>query len=99
MKKGNSESVTLLYEAFYKGVYYICYSMVKDEETAKDLTSDTFVTAFSKIMQLNREETFRAWLSSIANHTYSIDVANPDDSLLVLTFVLAMDAEKCSRND
>ena len=52
-----------------KDVYYICYSMVKDEETAKDLTSDTFVTAFSKIMQLNREETFRACLSSIANHT------------------------------
>lgn len=31
--------------------------------------------------------------------TYSIDVANPDDALLVLAFVLAMDAEKCSRND
>lgn len=28
-----------------KDVYYICYSMVKDEETAKDLTSDTFVWA------------------------------------------------------
>ena len=30
---------------------------------------------------------------------YSIDVANPDDTLLVPVFVLAMDAEKCSRND
>ena len=31
--------------------------------------------------------------------TYSIDVVNPNDALLVLAFVLAMDAEKCSRND
>jgi uncharacterized protein YxjI len=31
--------------------------------------------------------------------TYSIDVVNPQDALLVLAFVLAMDAEKCSRND
>lgn len=31
--------------------------------------------------------------------TYSIDVVNPDDALIVLMFVLAMDAEKCSRND
>lgn len=31
--------------------------------------------------------------------TYSIDVVNPDDALLALMFVLAIDAEKCSRND
>lgn len=29
--------------------------------------------------------------------TYAIDVANPQDALTVLMFVLAMDAEKCSR--
>lgn len=30
--------------------------------------------------------------------TYSIDVANPEDALCALMFVLAIDAEKCSRN-
>ncbi len=69
VKKGNSKSVTSLYEAFYKDVYYICFSMVKDEETAKDLTSDTFVTAFSKITQLKKDELFASWINSIANHT------------------------------
>ena len=29
--------------------------------------------------------------------TYSIDIANPQDALIVLMFVLAIDAEKCSR--
>lgn len=31
--------------------------------------------------------------------TYVIDVCNSQDALCVLMFVLAMDAEKCSRND
>ena len=30
--------------------------------------------------------------------TYVLDVANPKDALYVLMFVLAIDAEKCSRN-
>ena len=30
--------------------------------------------------------------------TYSIDVKNPEDALYALMFVLAIDAEKCSRN-
>ena len=30
--------------------------------------------------------------------TYVIDVRNPDDALDALMFVLAIDAEKCSRN-
>ena len=30
---------------------------------------------------------------------YVIDVPNPKDSLIALMFVLAIDAEKCSRND
>lgn len=31
--------------------------------------------------------------------TYNIDVVDENDALLVLMFVLAMDAEKCSRNN
>lgn len=31
--------------------------------------------------------------------TYSIDVYNPEDALETLMFVLAIDAEKCSRNN
>jgi uncharacterized protein YxjI len=31
--------------------------------------------------------------------TYVIDVCNPEDALIVLMFVLAVDAEKCSRSN
>lgn len=31
--------------------------------------------------------------------TYAIDVCNPQDAIYVLMLVLAIDAEKCSRND
>lgn len=30
--------------------------------------------------------------------TYVLDIADPEDALYVLMFVLAIDAEKCSRN-
>ena len=30
--------------------------------------------------------------------TYVMDIVNPEDALYVLMFVLAIDAEKCSRN-
>ena len=30
--------------------------------------------------------------------TYVLDIAKPEDALYVLMFVLAIDAEKCSRN-
>ncbi len=31
--------------------------------------------------------------------TYSIDIANPEDTIFALMLVLAIDAEKCSRNN
>lgn len=31
--------------------------------------------------------------------TYTLDIANPNDAIYVLMFVLAMDAEKCTRGD
>lgn len=31
--------------------------------------------------------------------TYAIDIINPEDTIFVLMLVLAIDAEKCSRND
>lgn len=31
--------------------------------------------------------------------TYVMDILNPEDALYVLMFVLAIDAEKCSRNN
>ena len=30
--------------------------------------------------------------------TYVLDISKPEDALYVLMFVLAIDAEKCSRN-
>ena len=50
---------------------------------------------------LTTEQAYHCGASSkdAGKKLYSIDVANPDDTLLVPVFVLAMDAEKCSRND
>lgn len=51
-----------------------------------------FDTSGRVVAQINKE--LLHWTD-----TYSIEVANPEDALEVLMFVLAIDAEKCSRNN
>ncbi len=50
---------------------------------------------------------YRGWRPEIAviskelfhmTDTYVLDIADPENALYVLMFVLAIDAEKCSRN-
>lgn len=69
IKEGRDQYVTYLYEEYYKDVYNVCLYMLKNEQDAKDLTSDTFIKAFEKIGQLNNPENFRSWIISIANTT------------------------------
>lgn len=45
----------------------------------------------------NRIASIRKELLNLTD-TYVLDVANPADALYVLMFVLAVDAEKCSRD-
>ena len=46
-----------------------------------------------------------AWVATIGKElfhlsdTYAMDIADPGDALHVLMFALAMDAEKCSREE
>lgn len=51
-----------------------------------------FSTAGQKVAAISKQ--FFRWTD-----TYVIDVLNPSDALPALMLVLAIDAEKCSRND
>lgn len=45
-----------------------------------------------------KEQIFSWWPQFELTDTYVLDIADPEDALYVLMFVLAIDAEKCSRN-
>ena len=50
-------------------IYNLAYNYVKDEEEAKDLTQDVFITVHRNLGSLREPEKFNAWLYQLAlNH-------------------------------
>lgn len=65
-KSGNKKSFDKLYELTHNDVWYNCLSLLKDEENAKDIMQETYITAFLKLDTLNDEQKFYGWITSIA---------------------------------
>ncbi|MBL3654766.1 RNA polymerase sigma factor [Fulvivirga sediminis] len=68
-QKGDRQAQTELYKLYVAAMYNICRRMMGEEEEAKDVLQDAFITAFSSIHTLKKEVTFGAWLKRIViNH-------------------------------
>ena len=65
-KSGNKKTFDKLYELTHNDVWYNCLSLLKDEENAKDIMQETYITAFLKLDTLNDEQKFCGWIISIA---------------------------------
>lgn len=66
---GDKKALEELYLISQKSVYFTCLSFVKNENDAKDMTHDTYMTAFSKLSSLKEPESFEAWVNRIAVNT------------------------------
>lgn len=66
VEQGNQEAFTKLYEETSKTVYFICLSFLNNEEDAKDVMQDVYITAYNYLPQLNEKEKFQAWINQIA---------------------------------
>ena len=67
-KKGNKKAFDKLYELTSNEVWFTCISLLKDEENAKDIMQETYITAFLKLDTLKDEEKFCGWLTAIATN-------------------------------
>ena len=67
-KNGNKKAFDKLYELTHNDVWYNCLSLLKDEENAKDIMQETYITAFLKLNTLKDEEKFCGWLTAIATN-------------------------------
>ena len=67
-KSGNKKSFDKLYELTSNDVWFTCVSLLKDEENAKDIMQETYITAFLKLDTLKDEEKFCGWLTAIATN-------------------------------
>ena len=65
-KSGNKKSFDKLYKLTSNDVWFTCVSLLKDEENAKDIMQETYITAFLKLDTLNDEQKFCGWITSIA---------------------------------
>lgn len=67
-KSGNKKAFDKLYELTSNEVWFTCVSLLKDEENAKDIMQETYITAFLKLDTLKDEEKFCGWLTAIATN-------------------------------
>ncbi len=65
-KNGNKKAFDKLYKLTSNDVWFTCLSLLKDEENAKDIMQETYITAFLKLDTLNDEQKFYGWITSIA---------------------------------
>jgi RNA polymerase sigma-70 factor, ECF subfamily len=68
-RQGDHQAFNRLVTLYQKKIYNLALGYVKQEDEAKDLTQDIFVTVFRQIDKLNDESKFGAWLYQLAiNH-------------------------------
>jgi len=68
LKSGDKSAFSPIYQETYKSVYYMCYSVVKNAANAEDLTQDTFVRMYERILSYQEGTNFKAWLLQIAKN-------------------------------
>jgi len=67
--RGDEQAFTLLVRRFEPQVHAVCLKMVHNQETARDLTQETFVKAIKALESFDRSFTFSTWLYKIARNT------------------------------
>jgi RNA polymerase sigma-70 factor (ECF subfamily) len=56
----------MLYEIYYKKVYYTVYRFCRDRGLAEELTNEAYLMAFQKIYMLKDMDKFKGWICTIA---------------------------------
>jgi RNA polymerase sigma factor (sigma-70 family) len=66
--RGNQLAFTAIYDRYADRLYDFCAGMLRDRDAAADCVQDVFVTAATKLTQLEDPDRLRAWLYAIARH-------------------------------
>lgn len=70
IKSGDDKYFTQIYSKMYKGLYGHIFKFVRDEDTAMDILSDTFIVIISKKQQYDPERGhFTTWAYNIAKNS------------------------------
>lgn len=75
LETGDKRLLSVLYKRYAEDIYRKCISMLKEPESAKDLTHDIFLRAFLKLADLKDPSRFKYWLKTIA-YNFCINYLN-----------------------
>ncbi len=64
-KSGNQNAQMEVYNRYYNAMYNTSFRIVKDRFEAEDIMQESFLTAFTKLDNLNEIKTFGSWLKRI----------------------------------
>lgn len=64
--EGDEDAFSKLYKTHFRRVFAICLNMVKNPETAEDLTQEVFMKLPEKIKSFKGEAAFTTWLHRVA---------------------------------
>lgn len=71
-RRGDMSACERLYRQFHKPVFTVTVRIVQCRELARDVSQDTFITAFRRIRQFRGDAPFWGWLRRVAvNHAIS----------------------------
>lgn len=66
---GDNRAMEALYEQYKQPLFNICYRYTYDQATAEDLLQEVFIKVFTHLKDVQKEETFVAWMYRIAVNT------------------------------
>jgi RNA polymerase sigma-70 factor (ECF subfamily) len=66
----NMKDFDIIYEKYFKEVYYYTLKITKNEIIAEDIVSETFLSAIKNIEKLKDTNKIKTWLISIAKNKY-----------------------------
>lgn len=69
VQSGDANAFELILKEYDKKVYMYIYNMVKNKDTAQDLTQDTFIKVYKNIHRFDKSKHFITWLYTIAKNT------------------------------
>lgn len=65
LKRGDEKAFALIYNAYVGKSYNFVFSLVKDEEIAKDIVQDTFIKVYLKRSTISMVSSFSSYLFSM----------------------------------
>lgn len=68
LEKGDSHYFSILYQRYFRKVYYQVFAYVKTPEEAEDLSQDIFVKLYDKLSRFQGRSSFSTWLFSLSRN-------------------------------